>query len=298
MAGAGIREPDGRIALLVESPLSAAPNRLLRLTAEGVSLSDERDAARGLLRIAITLEREQLRDIFEVLAADLVEVAREALDAARTIAIVVSRLEAWQVFLRSGRRGLSREEQVGLLGELVVLEHLASEIGYEAAVESWFGPLEGIHDFSRSGIGMEVKAVARGGNLLRISRLDQLDRRGLSALLIARARFQEVPGGRTVLTAANDIRNALNQSSPDVRSTFDDLLIRAGLVKVGHLQPPMLSFSLQTLYGFDVREDFPRLTGASVPKEVVDASYALDERLLVDFLITHDALKKHLKMMG
>jgi hypothetical protein len=132
---AGIREPDGRIALLIEAPLSAAPSALLRGSAEGVSLSDRRDAAQGVLRVAVALEREPLRDVFEVLAADLVEVVRQATTPAQAIAIGVSRLEAWQAFLRSGRRGLAREEQIGLLGELTLLELLATEIGYEAAVE-------------------------------------------------------------------------------------------------------------------------------------------------------------------
>ncbi|WP_315806823.1 MULTISPECIES: PD-(D/E)XK motif protein [unclassified Bradyrhizobium] len=295
---AGIREPDGRVALLIEAPLSAAPGTPLRISAEGVSLSDRRDAAQGLVRIAVALERVPLRDVFEVLAADLVEVVRQAATPAQAVALGVARLEAWQAFLRSGRRGLSREEQIGLIGELTVLELLAAEIGYEAAVEGWFGPLDGIHDFSRSGIGIEVKAVAGGGNLMRISRLDQLDRRGLSTLLVARPRFQEAPEGRTLVTASRDIRNALDQSAAGVRPVFDDRLLRAGLIEVDRQASPLFSFVLQDLYGFEVREEFPRLTGLSVPAEIVDASYSLDERLLGGFLIDVDGLSRFFKMMG
>lgn len=295
---AGVREPDERIALLIEAPLSAAPSTLLRISAEGVSLSDRRDTAQGVLRVAVALEREPLRDVFEVLAADLVEVVRQAANPAQAVALSVSRLEAWQAFLRSGRRGLSREEQIGLLGELTILELLAAEIGYEAAVEAWFGPLDGIHDFSRSGIGIEVKAVAGGGNLVRISRLDQLDRRGLSTLLVARPRFQEAPGGRTVLTAVREMREALDRSAAGARPAFDDRLLRAGLVVVDRQASPLCSLILQDLYGFEVREEFPRLTGLSVPPEVVDASYSLDERLLGNFLIGTDGLSRFFRMMG
>ncbi len=295
---AGIREPDGRIALLIEAPLGAAPATPLRIAAEGVSLSDQRDLAQGVVRVAIALEREPLRDVFEVLAADLVDVVRQAATPAQALTTGVSRVEAWQAFLRSGRRGLSREDQIGLLGELIVLELLSGEIGHEAAVEAWFGPLDGIHDFSRSGIGIEVKAVAGGGNLVRISRLDQLDRRGLSSLLIARARFQEAPDGRTVVAAVRDIREAIDRSAPGVRRAFDDRLLRAGLLEVEPQASPAFAFILQDLYGFDVREDFPRLTGLSVPPEIVDASYSLDERLLGGFLIRADGLSRSLKMMG
>ncbi|WP_315718262.1 MULTISPECIES: PD-(D/E)XK motif protein [unclassified Bradyrhizobium] len=295
---AGIREPDGRIALLIEAPLDAAPVTPLRIAAEGLSLSDQRDQAQGLVRVAIVLEREPLRDVFEVLAADLVEVVREATTPLQAIALGVSRLEAWQAFLRSGRRGLSREEQVGLLGELVVLELLADEVGHEAAVEAWCGPLDGIHDFSRAGIGIEVKAAAGGGNLMRISKLDQLDRRGLLTLLLARPRFQEVPDGRTVSTAAADIRKAIDRSVPAVRRAFDDRLLRAGLLEADPRASLSFSFVLQQFHCFEVREEFPRMTGLSVPPEIVDASYSLDERRLGDFLIRSGMLSQFMKMMG
>lgn len=179
-----------------------------------------------------------------------------------------------------------------------MLELLAGEIGHEAAVEAWFGPLDGIHDFSSSGIGIEVKAVAGGGSLVRISRLDQLDRRGLSSLVIARPRFQEAPDGRTVLAAARDLREAIDRSAPSARRAFDDRLLRAGLLEGEPAASPGFAFILQDLYAFDVREDFPRLTGLSVPREVVDASYALDERLLGGFLVGADGLTRFLRMMG
>jgi Putative PD-(D/E)XK family member, (DUF4420) len=295
---AGIREPDGRIALLIEAPLGAAPATPLRMAAEGVSLTDQRDQTQGLVRVGIVLEREPLRDVFEVLAADLVEVVQRATTPAQAIALGISRLGAWQAFLRSGRRGLSREEQIGLLGELVVLELLADEIGHEAAVEAWCGPLDGIHDFSSSGIAIEVKAAAGGGNLMRISHLDQLDRRGLSSLLLARPRFQEVSDGRTVSTAAADIREAIDRSAPAARRAFDDRLLRAGLLEGDPRASVGFSFVLHQFHHFEVREDFPRMTGLSVPPEIVDASYSLDERRLGDFLITPDMLSQFMKRMG
>src|SRR5262245_38699101 len=65
---AGIREPDNRIALLLEAPIAAAPRSTLRMRADGVSLADQRRPDEGIYRLAITLEHEGLRDVFEVLA--------------------------------------------------------------------------------------------------------------------------------------------------------------------------------------------------------------------------------------
>jgi hypothetical protein len=294
---AGIREPDGHIALLIEAPLATAPATLLRVSADGVSLTDRRESNEKLFRIAVTLERESLRDVFEVLATDIVEVVRPAATSSQAIETAVSRLEAWQAFLRSGRRGLSREEQIGLLGELAVLQLLVKEIGYDDAVEAWRGPLDGIHDFSRSGIAIEVKSVAGVGNLLRISHLDQLDSKGLSALAIARLRFREAPEGRSISAVVNSIRDDIDRAAPTARRGFDDRLLRAGFIE-GNKQPPdSTAFYLDSMYGFEVRNGFPRLTGSSVPAEIVDASYTLDERALARFRVEADGLTKLAKMM-
>lgn len=125
---AGIREPDGRIALLLEAPIAAAPRSPLRLRADGVSLADQRRPDEGIYRLAVTLEHEELRDVFEVLAADLVNFVRPASTAITAIAEAAKRLEAWQACLRSRSQILSRDEQIGLMGELTFLRFLAGRL--------------------------------------------------------------------------------------------------------------------------------------------------------------------------
>ena len=70
---AAVREPDERLALLLEVPLSAAPHAVLRLRADGVSATDQRRPDEQVMRLAITLERLDMREIFEILACDLIE---------------------------------------------------------------------------------------------------------------------------------------------------------------------------------------------------------------------------------
>jgi hypothetical protein len=183
------------------------------------------------------------------------------------------------------------------LGELAVLQLLAREIGYDYAVEAWFGPLNGIHDFSRSGIAIEVKGVAGVGSLLHISHLDQLESKGLSALAIARPRFREGPEGRSISAVVNAIREEIYCAAPAARRGFDNRLLRAGFIE-GNGQPTdPATFFLENMSGFEVRDGFPRLTGSSVPAEIVDASYTLDERTLARFRIDADGLARFAKMM-
>ena len=104
---AAVREPDERVALLIEAPLDAAFGSAYRVHAAGLSVTDQRRQEEGLFRLAITLESDGLRDVFEVLAADIVAVAASATEAREAIVEAVGRLEAWRACLAARRQGLS-----------------------------------------------------------------------------------------------------------------------------------------------------------------------------------------------
>jgi hypothetical protein len=278
---AAVREPDARIALLLESSLTLAPASLFRMQAEGVSVADQRRPDENICRIAVTLERDELRDVFEVLVLDIIGVASDAITPVEAIRQVERRLLAWQACLRLRRRALSKEEQIGLLGELEILRLIAAEIGFHHAIEAWQGPLCRLHDFSRSGTAVEVKAVLGVGALLYISRFEQLVDAGLSALLVARPRFREDPAGRTLPKTVDDIREQIRQSEPDILWLFNDRLLHAGYID--GRSDDRLRVHLDDVYGFEVGEGFPRITPSSIPLGIVEVRYAIDERSLGEF---------------
>ena len=156
----GPRPGPNRISILVETALLHAPKHRIRFQAEGISVIDDRSVDEGLLRLAVTLERTDLEDIFEVLVIDLISVAADSPSAGFAIQQTIRRLEAWQVCLRARRSGLEREEQTGLLGELAVLDLLAEETGLARAIAAWTGPLDALHDFQLSwGVAIVVKSL-------------------------------------------------------------------------------------------------------------------------------------------
>ena len=71
---AAIREPDERVAVLLEAPLVPANIRHFRMDAEGVNVRTYSRPDEGLFRIAI-LQIEELRNVFEVLAEDIIVTA-------------------------------------------------------------------------------------------------------------------------------------------------------------------------------------------------------------------------------
>ena len=294
---AGIRDRDGRISVLVETAAEHAPRNCVRFQAEGISLTDERWAEEGLLRLAVTLERADLHEIFEVLAVDLLSVAADSPSPDLAIQHTVRRLEAWQVCLRARRRGLPREEQAGLLGELAVMDLLAAEIGLARTVTAWRGPLDGIHDFEAAGVAIEAKAAIGLSRHVRISRLDQLDSEGLRALVLVRTKFQELPDGLTLPETVGALRTTIERDCPSAAAEFADKLMRTGYLDADAEIYGSMTVVLNDIHGFRVREGFPRLTGATVPPAIVDAAYSLDERLLTSFRIEDEELRKLVRQM-
>ena len=116
------------------------------------------------------------RELFHALCTDVVGAAEQGEDLEDAVARAIRRTRRWSFLLRSGsRKGLSIEEQRGLVGELAFLEELKSALGPSAAIEAWKGPEGSPKDFEFPSLYVEVKA-RRGAAKpkVRISSEDQL----------------------------------------------------------------------------------------------------------------------------
>jgi hypothetical protein len=294
---AAIREPDEAMSLLIEAPLASAPAAILRFQAQGVTVADQRRPEENIFRVAITLECSDLRDVFEVLAVDLIEVATPQDTAALAITVIARRLAAWQACLRARRLGLSREAQVGLLGELIILQYLAGEIGWSLAIDAWKGPLDALHDFTRLGVAIEVKCALGVGSLLHISTLDQLESKGLSTLVVARVRFREDVNGQSLSEKIKEIRELVSTAPADL-AVLNERLLRTGYLDADAKHYDGLRPVMYELYGFTVADEFPRLTTSSVPNGIVDGSYAIDERSISGYRVDAALLRNIVRSMS
>ena len=157
---AAIRNLDSRRGIIFETPIGDAPQGRLRFEAEGISVREQRDFDDGRYRVAANTEQEGYRTIFRVIALDLLAVVDGPMPVTVGWARLQQRIEAWQACLRARRRGLTREEQVGLYGELVCLRVIAATVSMTTALEAWKGPLRGLHDFVLADRALEVRQPA------------------------------------------------------------------------------------------------------------------------------------------
>ena len=295
---AAIRENDGAVALLFETTIENAPSARARFEADGISMLEERNFAERTYRIAVTLERHDLENIFGIVTADLIEAAAAYAAPEAAVTSLFTRLSAWQAFLRARRAGLGRDAIVGLVGELLVLRRAAASAGWSAAVDAWHGPTGGLHDFVRNGHALEVKATAGVAPVLPISSLDQLEDAGLSALLLVHVRLAESPAGPGLSALAASIKAELKQHAPSSLPRFRDALLAAGYTDVDaelYLTP---TFQAAGMRFYRVSPGFPRLTRAHVPQGVTEAIYRLDLRAIRAHHIDDNEAGEVMRCMG
>lgn len=152
--------------------------------------------------------------------ADGVQLKGRPLAAAVTEAIGAQRA----VFIRRG--GMSAEQEIGLLGELMLLDHMVEAIGPEAALGAWAGPLSEEHDFVFPSLHIEVKTTRNEARRHVIHGLGQLlPLHGVPLVLLSTQITVGSPGhGATLPQRIGRLREAVGADS----QSLEDRLIAFG----------------------------------------------------------------------
>ena len=178
------------------------------------------------------------------------------------------------------RAGLSDPEEIGLFGELLLLDFLVGALGAGPAIESWQGPLSEEHDFVFADLHLEVKTTVSERRRHVIGSLEQLVPLsdvplGLVSIQITRA---DPLSGRTLAALVAEVRRAADGYS----APLDERLERIGWrPDDADLYPTVWVLrSVPRVYWID--SEFPalspRLLGPVVPNFglVSDVSYRVD----------------------
>jgi Putative PD-(D/E)XK family member, (DUF4420) len=282
---AAIRNSDGASAIAFRMDAAIAPPPRFRFQTEGLAFFRTPEPENGWLLVGLVEECAQPSDLFAALAADIAQHV-----AGGTIAGAGSRLTArlaqWQNALKARREGLSRESLIGLIGELLVLAELSGRLDPQQAIAAWKGPEHGVHDFVAQGVAVEVKCLAGIHTQVPISSLDQLDRRALRRLVLARVRLVEDPEGETLTSLVGRLRSGIGSGE------LERKLAMAGWHDQDSARYEDFRFRLIGIDLFDVREGFPALTRALAPEGVSEAIYRIDARALAPFQLGDSALSE------
>jgi hypothetical protein len=266
---AGLRAADDAPCLLIEADV--LPSSLFEVGGMRLNTYPSDD---GPL-LVLSLEDAAQKDLFATICADAVGAAEHS-SGEESLRRFLARLDAWRRFLRERRAGLTRNETVGLLGEILVLERLLHVDS--TLLVSWTAPDDGLHDFLLRGHALETKTSLGPTNSLRISALDQLDISGLRRLDLIHVRLVEMPDGRNLGNMIADVERGLPDEAS--RRAFANAILRRGLMPddVAALSAPIVQ--VRSFVAYFVNETFPKLVRATVPAAVQNAEYSLELRAI------------------
>lgn len=280
---AGVRHPGGEEAILVGfaagSPV--ADSDLPRGGGFQVERARKLESPRMAVVIALTREPAASLELFEAMVENVTDLLHrhENSTPARLLQIFIGRIRAWQNFMsRPKSARMSDESELGLFGELVVLEALL-EAGVPDvdAVACWQGPFDGLHDLAFEGGAIEVKTTqSSAGFPVRISSLEQLDEAIVPLLFLAGVRAVLRTDGVTLPELADRLRQRL---APAVQSGFDMRLLHAGY------DPTLADEHVRRLGCAELRlveigGDIPRLARSTLSPAIRAAVYDLDLDLI------------------
>jgi len=195
---------------------------------------------------------------------------------------IVSALARWRAFWSTRAEGMSREDALGLFGELWFMRRWPSPLNAEI-VGRWQPTEDARHDFQWAEVSIEVKATASrtpGGPTHSISGLDQLDDPEQGQLFLFSLQVSE--DALAVNSLHGLVAGLVTELQHDFQAvtSLNDKLASRGYSPADRAAPAR-KFRVLAERLYRVDEGFPRITRATfqlggLPSGVVDIGYTID----------------------
>jgi hypothetical protein len=196
--------------------------------------------------------------------------------------------EAWKRWgeLIEQQSILSRERQVGLIGELLLLNGLASSKGWQYAIDAWHQTARAEHDFCIGHCDIEVKATTSDRRIHTIGSIDQLLPSPSRPLYLLSNQFAVAPRlAEKSFSLASLVSSAFEvlETSPLQQAALKERLEQAGW-REHHMPYYQTTFVVRSpAQLIQVDDQFPRVIPAmlssalgSVASRIESVMYSID----------------------
>ena len=213
--------------------------------------------------------------VFNAVCQDVIEAV--VVQGREPWAAIAATIRKWQSAWRPARQAMEKTAQVGLFGELFVLQTVLLPVLGPAAVALWSGPEGERHDFVGERLHIEVKATRGTRPEHQISRVDQLRVAEGCELMVASILLEESIGGDETLASRIDAIINLLRKDTVALDTFMTKLVDVGWAEEMRHTGELLRFFLRDASVHLVDDNFPRLPDDfQLPSGVVSVKYVVN----------------------
>lgn len=243
--------------------------------------------------MVLTLKNNQDWELFLHVCLDLNNITKNSeteCDAARCF---YNRLLYWQYFMKHNRTNmLTKEEQLGLMGELLFLDlYLLPKYDPLEAMAFWTGPDGDVQDFSIDNKRIEIKTCASPSkNEVKISSAQQLYSANCQVFLSVVYLMPSVAdhsGAFSLYKLAKRIADKIKD-----KTVAYELFIQK-LASVGMFVDDVYDDDFMVCNGikfFDVNKDFPKITPDILPDAINKVVYTISLNMASGYEVSHDKL--------
>ncbi len=240
----------------------------------------------------VELNRNFDENIFINLIHDIMQRLNN-LDTQRRISqIFMQTLELWKLFFSNNKLPLSEEGQIGLIGELFVLDELISNLkgSKDDFLKAWKGPLRGKHDFSLSKGSIEVKtSIGDFDRKFNIHGEDQLEIEKGKQLYLINPVMEIDENGKNINFYVNKIKTKLGHSNSTIVK-FDHLLASYGYHFFHHeyYENEGVKLIYHKDYTYLVDEKFPKIIPQQFMPSIKIKDYVVFSESCINSIISRD----------
>lgn len=178
--------------------------------------------------------------------------------------------------------GLTKEEQIGLYGELSVINEIYSKnVSPENILRYWFGPDRGLHDFKFPNFFLEVKTYSKKQNKIKISNIDQLNYKSYSNLHLGCVEIQIDDSGISLVELISSLQEKIFKEA-SLYDKFTEKLNAYGYFDL-HKENYNNKFLMNGINFFKVEKNFPSILKEDVLEGIIDISYSIELNSCTEF---------------
>jgi len=288
----GLRNPGGLVDLTfaIERKLARQYTFVSESKGFKVDVETKKGSKNVVVRVALT--HTGFADLFSTLATDVVKHFLAAASDSEAAITLCDRLEHWRRFAeKTGKEGLSLNEQTGLFGELLFLEKLLNaDFDPLSILRCWHGPLRANQDFGFGCVAVEVKtSISNTPNIVTVSNVRQLDGTGVSHLFLYHVSLDRREGsGATLPDLISELLVKIGKGNCSVTDLFYERLSQLHYLEEQKHLYECHGYTERFHNFYQVESGFPRIVESDLRDGVNEARYIIDLGVAAEHKVEFD----------